>query len=193
MIIALTGSFAAGKDMVAEYLVQKRGFRRYVYSDILRQELLAAGLEPVRENYRATGNRIRAQFGPGELSLRLLKQAQAGSAKHAVFVGVRNPEEANVLREKLGDQFQMWFVDAPVEVRYERTRQRGRSNDFASLEDFIHNEQAEDTDDPTGMHALRLGKVADAVIINDKDLDSLHLQVDKLLEALPMEKQLEIQ
>ena len=53
-------------------LLASKGFEQLSYSDILRAELRAAAREVTRETMQEQGNAIRSEFGPGELSRRLL-------------------------------------------------------------------------------------------------------------------------
>ena len=177
MIIGLTGSYGAGKDTIANYLKQK-GFIYHSLSDILRDELTKLGKPITRENLINMGNEIRTKFGAAELALRTVSKIKGNSEDKALVLSIRNPDEVKALR---GFQnFQMWFVDAPQKIRYERTVKRGRSDDFSSYEDFVTKEKKENSFDPNAQQLNVVAKMADVTIVNDGTLEDLKRKVEEL-------------
>jgi dCMP deaminase len=179
MIIGLTGSDAAGKDTAANYLVMK-GFCYHSLSDLLRNELKKQGRPLTRENLIRIGNEIRTKYGAGELSRRALLAIDKNNEKKSIVVSIRNPEEVLVLKARSG--FQMWFVDAPIKLRYERSIKRKRTDDSQSFEDFAALEKVEDSQDPNAQQLKKVAEMADVKIINDSDVFSLHKKIDDLLK-----------
>ena len=178
MIIGLTGSYAAGKDAVARFLVEK-GFSYYSLSDLLRKELSAEGRPSDRNSLIAKGNELRKKLGSGELAQRITQQMKKDRPKRAVVVSIRNPEEVNYLRKKLN--FELWFVDAPLQVRYQRAVERMRSEDGISLEKFEEQEKSENSGHAHKQQLGVVAKMADETVINDKDMESLFEKINKLL------------
>lgn len=181
MILGLTGSFASGKDTVARYLV-KKGFFYHSLSDLIREELKKQGKAITRQNLIDTGNDVRKKFGAGEWAKRALAGIQQQKVKKSLVVSIRNPEEVTVLRQA-GD-FRLWFVDAPAEIRFQRTLKRRRSDDFKSFEEFLEKERKENSSDPHSQQLAKVFAMADVKIINDKDLESLYRILDKLIYNL---------
>ena len=138
MILGLTGTNGAGKTALSEYL-RTRGFEYYSLSDEIREELGRRGETATRENLIGMGNRLRREFGPAVLAERVKARLQPG--RNVVVDSVRNPAEVESLR-RLPD-FHLLYLDAPVEVRYARARQRGDARTPAALEQFIAQEQRE--------------------------------------------------
>ena len=66
MIIGLTGTNAAGKTEVAEYL-RRRGFEYHSLSDEIREEIRSRGQNITREVLIAVGNELRGRFGEGAI------------------------------------------------------------------------------------------------------------------------------
>ncbi|MBI4054370.1 MAG: AAA family ATPase [Candidatus Doudnabacteria bacterium] len=179
MIIGLSGSFAAGKDTVARYLV-KRGFVYHSLSDLLRQELKARGKPVTRENLVEVGNEIREKFGADELARRVLEKITQTGEKNSLCVSIRNPEEVEVLKKN--SPFTLWFVDAPAQIRYKRAAKRSRTDDnFSSFSDFLKREAMENSANPYHQQLKRIAEMADAEIVNDKGIDALLKTVDELL------------
>ena len=81
----------------------------------------------------------------------------------------------------------MIFIDAPIEVRYERMKQRNRDQETTiSLQDFIAREDAErasgDRDEDFNIDAIE--KIAQVKLINLKDQNALFSEADRKLKAL---------
>jgi dephospho-CoA kinase len=188
MIIGLTGSYAAGKDSAADYLKNK-GYVYYSLSDLLREELRKQSKPITRENLIKIGNAVRVEFGAGELAKRALAAIKAKGEQNSVIVSIRNPEEVKVLKQYPG--FKLWYVDAPIKMRYERAKKRGRSDDFASFEEFVKMENTENSSDPNAQQLNKVAEMADHEIINDADKKTFYRDIDELLEEPPHQNKIE--
>ena len=178
MIIGVTGFFAAGKDTAAEYLMEK-GFEHVSLSDIIRDEIRARGEEITIPRLTETGNALRSAHGPGVLAERAL--AKLPDTSDAVVTSIRHTSEIAALRQR--PDFTMVFVDAPIRMRYERSRARARGGDPVSFEEFAEAERRQmESADPNAQQLGACRDAADVVIQNDATLDALHGAVDALLE-----------
>lgn len=180
MIIGLTGLNAAGKGTVAEFLKQ-RGFAYFSLSDVIRDALAERGEEPGRENMIRAGNAIREQGGPGALAIGMLKKVDV--AQKTIVDSFRNPAEV-IEFQSLGDGFALIEVTASEETRFERIKSRGRVGDPKDIDTFRELEQRELTGDPTGQQLVATAALADHRVANDGDLESLHSQLQSLLNTL---------
>ena len=178
MIVGVTGFFAAGKDTVAEIL-QERGFRHVSLSDIIREEIRARGEEVTIPRLTAVGNELRAANGPQVLAERALKQLPADG--DAVVTSIRHGAEVEALRRR--PDFRMVFVDAPIRVRYERSRARARGGDPVSFFEFQSAERAQMTSrDPNSQQLANCRQMADVVIMNDGTVDNLKEKVGRVVD-----------
>jgi len=136
MVIGLTGPNASGKGEAARYLKSK-GFKYHSLSDILRQEAEKQGVEALRENLIILGNELRRKKGPSFLAF-CLRENLTNTEDHIVD-SIRNPAEI----EELGkiDGFMLIGINAPVEIRFERSLKRIRPGDADTHRDFIAKEQ----------------------------------------------------
>lgn len=178
IVVGLTGSNAAGKGEIAAHLVA-RGFMSHSLSDIVREEAAARGLPPEREHLIRIGNLLRGEGGPGVLAERILDRVRGG--RHVVD-SIRNPAEVAALRRLR--RFVLVGVDAPAEVRWRRSRARGRPGDPATFEAFLDRERQENSADPTGQQLAATFGLADRVITNDGDLAELGRSVDRFIADL---------
>ena len=174
LAVGLTGPNAAGKSEVAAHLV-RRGFTYHSLSDVVRAEADRRGLDPTRLHLIEIGNDLRRREGPASLAVRI--RSRLGNRD--VIDSIRNPAEVEKLRG-LPD-FHLLGVDAPVEVRFERSRRRGRLGDGDTLDEFRRREEIENTLDPAAQQLRATLELADAVLRNEGSLDELCGHVDRLL------------
>ncbi len=173
-LIGLTGTNAAGKGEAASFF-QQRGFAYFSLSDIIRDELKLRGLELDRDNMIRTGNALRREFGSDILARRVMAKITGDS----VIDSIRNPSEIAFLRRQ--DDFTLLAIDAPLDLRFERARRRGRNESALTLEDFRAKENQEKTDDPAGQQLMRVMRMADHVILNDGTVQELHRKLEAFL------------
>jgi dephospho-CoA kinase len=181
MIIGLTGSYCAGKDMIAEYLVAARGFIHYSLSDELRAELQRQGIAPVRENLIRIGTELRASRGNGVLAHLVCSRFVAGQAY--VITSIRHPAEIEALRSR--PDFILINVDAPAELRFQRMRNRNRPGDPETIEHFREMEQKEFQTQGSGQQLAACAALAGLTFMNDQNsLTALHERIESLLSRL---------
>jgi dephospho-CoA kinase len=177
LIVGVTGPNAAGKGEVSAYL-RELGFAVHSLSDIVREEAQARGLSPEREHLIRVGTMLREQGGPGVLAERLIPRLGARD----VVDSIRNPAEVLSLRRVPG--FVLLGVDAPAELRFDRSRQRARPGDPETFEEFSARERQENSANPAGQQLRATFALADRVIGNGGDLTALRREVDALLASL---------
>jgi dephospho-CoA kinase len=173
-LVGLTGTNGAGKGEAAAYLGRK-GYSYLSLSDVLREELAARGLAASRDNLIAVGNELRARFGADVLARRTMDKVRGP----AVIDSIRNPREVECLRRQEG--FILIAVDAPIEVRFARTRARGRDESAATLEEFRAKEEIEMAGSETGQQLARCIELADRRVVNDGTLEELWRKVEECL------------
>ena len=178
LVIGITGRNCAGKDTVARALVA-RGFESHSLSDVLRAELRRRGEAITRPALIALGNELRAAEGPGVLAKRVQELTQTD---RVALVSVRNPSEVETLRGL--DSFVLVGVEAPVEVRFERERTRGRESFPQTLAEFQALEERENTSDPNAQQLDATMDLADHVLVNDTTVEALDQAVSDLLATL---------
>jgi len=171
--LGLTGLNASGKGTVAKLLIE-RGFNYYSLSDIVREEATAMGLDHSRENLILVGNKLRKEHGPAVLAQKVVEKL-VGAGRDlplrddihpAVIDSIRNLAEINELRKLPG--FILIAIDAPVKLRFERAKKRGRTGFEKTLQDFIKIEQQENSKDPARQQLFECVKQADYIVVNDK-------------------------
>ncbi|MBI2140992.1 AAA family ATPase [Candidatus Woesearchaeota archaeon] len=182
MIIGLTGTFAAGKGTVAEYLIG-RGFQYYSLSDELRLLVREKGAMPTRDNLIKAGNALRKKHGHGFLAELVIKRLRGSpSVTNSLIDSVRNPGEIAALKE-LKDFF-LVAVDAPVDIRYGRARLRGSERDPKTFSEFLVQEKREMTGKGSEQQLAACMAEADFKITNNSDYKKLYKQIDEVVEQI---------
>lgn len=172
--IGLTGTNGSGKGEAAAFF-QNRGFAYFSLSDLIREELLKEGLEPTRDNLIKKGNSLRTEGGADVLARMVLRKVKG----KAVIDSIRNPDEVGFLkREK---NFILLAIDAPVEIRYERVKRRGRDESVETLRAFMEKEAEEMTRDPKGQQLQTCMEMADFRVINEGSLEEFRDKLEKFL------------
>jgi len=175
--VGLTGPNASGKGEVARYL-QEVGFASYSLSDGVREEATRQGLDHSRASLIQVGNWLRERFGPGVLAERALPLLSGRS----VVDSIRNPGEIGVLRSL--PYFRLLGVDAPVALRFDRSRRRGRAGDGETLEDFRRKEDLEQAEEGPGQQLRVCLSLADVAICNDGTIEELRARARAALATL---------
>jgi dephospho-CoA kinase len=172
--IGLTGTNCAGKGETAAFFIS-RGYRSRSLSDVIRDSLRAEGLEESRDNLIRRGNDLRRQGGPDILARLVLDALEPP----AVIDSIRNRAEAAYLKSRPG--FFLLAIDAPVALRFERSRRRGRDESARTLEDFARKEGEERGSHPEAQQLDACIAMADALVINDGTITDLHRKLEAFL------------
>jgi len=186
MIVGVTGLAASGKDTVAQYFDAK-GFKHISLSSILRDLAREEGVPIDVKHLTDLGNGLREKYGHGYLA----KKALENISGNATISSIRQVGEVEVL--KANPDFVLIAVEAPVEIRFKRLQDRGRTDDVKNLEDFkeIEAKQAHGTGGAMNLQAVM--EAADYRIDNSGDLNQLNNKLDdlyaKITEDLSQKKQ----
>ena len=178
IIIGLTGTNGAGKTTAADYLKQK-GFAYFSLSDAIRDELKKQNSPETRESLINMGNKLRSELGANILAKRIAEKIDL--PKNTIIDSIRNAEEVNKLKKL--KNFIFIAVDAPIEARYKRLKERfGRQEEYKTLEQFREQEQKEFSQDKTKQQLGICIKMADKVIINDGTIKELKNKIDNIIK-----------
>lgn len=181
LIFGIAGTFASGQDSVGKYLAEKHGFLYASTSDLVREEARKRYGSVERPVLVRTATELRKEQGGGVLAELALQKFNNDSYPGVAITGVRSLGEAKAVKQAGGIIF---FCDAPIEVRYERMKARGRDAEVnVTLEEFKQREEIEakagDTDADFNREAIR--RLADYHISNEGTLDEFHAKIEDLL------------
>lgn len=173
-LIGLTGTNGSGKGEAAAFF-KSHGYSYFSLSDIIRHELTQEGREVTRDNLIQKGNQLREKHGADTLARRVMAQVTGNS----VIDSIRNLSEIEYFRTE--ESFILLAIDAPVEIRYERVKLRGRDESVKTLEEFIAKEEEEMTRMEKGQQLKACIEAADYRLTNEGSLDDFFKKLEKFL------------
>lgn len=179
-VIGLIGTIGAGKDTVANHLIEKYGYKSIGTGDLIRKMVSKEGKEPNRENCQKYQKEKREKEGSDFFSKKVAEEIKKNQWEKAIFNGVRIPEDAATLKKEFGEDAVIVLVDADPHLRFERLRKRKRIGDPKTFEEFKKQEKAE--------HALfnfkETLKYVDYTIKNEETYEELDKKVDELIKKI---------
>ncbi|MBA2278863.1 nucleoside monophosphate kinase [Candidatus Saccharibacteria bacterium] len=184
MIIGLSGTFASGKDTLAHFLLQNHNFMHVSTGDMVRAVAEAEYGNTERPTLVKTANELREKRGPGVLAELAIERYELQKKNYSgiVISGVRSLGEANVIQAKAGI---IVFTDAPVEVRFERIKNRQRAHEEQlSLEDFKNSEIVESNinhDNPAVQDISGVRELADIIVSNNNNVEAFYEEAEQKL------------
>ena len=173
-LIGLTGTNSSGKGEAAAFF-RRHGYSYFSLSDIIRDELSLEKREITRDNLIQKGNQLREEQGADILARRVMEKIEG----EAIIDSIRNLFEIEFFRKQEG--FILLAIDAPVEIRYTRVRERGRNESAASLQEFIAKEQEEMTQNEKGQQLEECMFMADYRVTNEGSLEDFYKKLEKFL------------
>lgn len=181
MIIGITGSFGAGKGVVVDYLVQKKGFAHFSARHFITEEIKKRGLPVNRDSMIEVANDLRAKHGPTYI-IESLYNAALANGGNAVIESIREVAGAKFIKEHGGIIF---GVNADPKIRYDRAFARASETDNVSFDEWRAQEQKESNpNDPTKQDIFGSLKESDVILKNNGTLEELHAQIEKALQSL---------
>lgn len=177
MIIGLVGEKLAGKDTVANYLVDKYNAGHFRFTHILDAILEELNLEISRKNEIDLGLSLRKVFGQHVLINALKQRVKRSLSSYRIVNGIRM-DELDVVKSWGA---KIIYITAPVKIRFDRYMLRREKTDDAvmNFEQFKQQETG-----PTELQIPELGKQADFRIDNIGSLDELYKKVTDIINKL---------
>jgi dCMP deaminase len=181
MIIGITGTLAAGKGTIVEYL-ESKGFKHFSVRSYLTKEVEKRNLPLNRDSLVEVANDLREKNSPSYIAEELYREAKEVGGD-VIIESIRTEGEIRALKSK--GNFYLFAIDADAKTRYPRAIQRGSATDSISFETFVQNEEREWTNtDPTKGNLRRCIELSDFQFTNNGSLDELFDQIDEALKTL---------
>ncbi len=182
IIIGLVGETGSGKDTVAEYLKKKYGAKLMRFADPIKETLSIYFDKLSKEDQQWLYLAFKKRFGEDILCRALEKRIEKEESSLIVVNGLRMPCDYEFIKRFSCSK--VLYITANQKLRWERVRKRGeKTDDNIPFEKFQQIDQK-----PTEIHIGEIGRKADKIIYNEKDLDYLLSEVDKFMENLKLKK-----
>lgn len=182
LVLAILGMPAAGKGTTANFIKEKlkdKNVKIIRYSDSLAEALRIFLPEIGRKDFQWFANSIRDRFGDNILARAVEKKVKKGDFDVAILDGARVRGDEEIARQ---NGWKLVYVDAPVEVRWERAQKRlEKSDDSVTLEKFKELDKGR-----TEVEIQEIGSRANFRLDNNGTLKQLENQVDDFLKQLKL-------
>lgn len=178
IVIGLVGATGSGKDTVADYLHEKHGVQLMRFADPLKETLSIYFDKFSKEDQSWLAEEFINRFGSDILPRALRKRIDDGEGVILVN-GIRLWEDFHFIKSYV-DSY-IIYVKLDQKTRFERIKNRGEKTDDNTLtfEEFQKSEESSlEKDVPA------IGEKADFVLENDKDLDHLLKEADRVMEEI---------
>lgn len=176
LILGIAGEMASGKGTVAKHLAAEHGANTRRFSTILRDLLDRIYIEQTRENIANISTVLRKTFGEDLLAKAMYHDTQNDENEIVVVDGVRRLADIAYLREL--PHFKLIYVEADMEVRYERIIKRGENTDdlTKTFDEFKKDHELE-----TELQIRDLKNYANYIVNNDGVYIDLYKQLDEII------------
>lgn len=176
MIIAFVGYPLSGKSTAGE-VAKEFEIPVVVMGDVVREEAILRGLSPNSENLGKIAEELRKKEGMDAIAKRCIPRIR--SLGSVVLVdGIRGIAEVETFKRAF-DNFILIAIECPFEIRFERLKQRKRSDDLQSMEDLMERDRREES-----WGLKKAMEVADFTIENTGTIEDLKEKVRALLRKL---------
>lgn len=178
LVIGLTGSFGSGCGETATYLKDKKGFKVYSLTTLIREEAKSKGKDnPDRNNLQNIGDDLRKNNKPDFLVRKIFKKIDWNGSDSIVIKSIRNHHEALFFKRNLIN-FYLINIDAPKSIRYQRV-----ISDYTRPEDFDKEDERDSGDDQPfyGQQVKKCVDLSDIIINNTEKKKDLYSKIEYYL------------
>ncbi|MHC1599435.1 MAG: AAA family ATPase [Candidatus Methanospirareceae archaeon] len=184
-ILAFVGAPAAGKTEAA-IVANELGIPVVTMGDVVREELRRRKL-PLRDaNVGRVADELREREGLDAIANRCIpliksitdKERKKSIKSVIVIDGIRGIAEVETFKKEFGTDFILVRIEAPLDLRYERIKTRGRGDDSLNIEEFKEREERENR---WGMREAM--EKADNVVKNEGSLEEFKEQIKRILDS----------
>jgi dephospho-CoA kinase len=154
----------SGKSIVVE-VAKELGYDIVTMGDVVREQTRLAGLEPTPANIGKVMLELRAKEGQYVIAKKCIPKIEAQSSSRVLIDGLRSLYEADIFKEHF-EGFTLVAVHAPPNVRFERLKIRGRSDDPPNYEVFHERDMRE-----LGVGLGSVIAMAEKILVNDNSIE----------------------
>ncbi len=178
-IIAFVGMPCSGKTEAVQ-IAKEMGVPVIRMGDMVWDEVKNRGLPLDEKNVGAIADQMRKDLGMDIWAKRTLdKILLLEKTKRIIIDGIRNIEEIDNFKNKLGKDFIIIAVFASDEIRQKRFLNRGREDDSSDIQDLKDRDKRE--------LSWGLGTViasADIIVPNEDGIDEFREEIRKILNKI---------
>ncbi|MFH1013140.1 MAG: AAA family ATPase [Thermoplasmatota archaeon] len=174
-VVVFTGLPWSGKSE-AVAVAKQMGIPIFRMGDMVWEETKKKGLELNDDNVGTIANDMRKEHGRDIWANRTIEKIkEAKNSNILVIDGVRNLDEIETFKRKLGDDFLLVAIHVSDELRYKRALERGRKDDSRDIVKIKARDHRE-----IGWGLNMVISSADIVIQNEGSLEELQKKVKQI-------------
>jgi len=160
----------SGKSLAVE-TAHELGYDIVVMGDVIREQTRVRGLEPTPQNIGKVMLELRAEGGNYVTAQKCIPKIKEQISNRVLVDGLRSLYEAEIFKEHFA-AFTLVAVHAPSQIRFERLRVRGRSDDPPNYDVFHERDLRE-----LGVGLGNVIAMAEKIIVNDNSIDGFKAHV----------------
>jgi dephospho-CoA kinase len=174
-IIAFTGMPFSGKSEAVK-IAKEQKIPVIRMGDMVWEETKKQNLELNDKNVGTIANNMRKKYGMDIWAKKTIEKIkQIKNTNILVIDGVRNLEEVETLKKKLGDDFLLVAIQVSDKLRYKRAMNRNRKDDSKDLAKIKERDNREIS---WGLDTVIAS--ADMIISNEGSLEELHNKIKQV-------------
>jgi len=187
-VIAFVGLPLSGKT-TASKVAEEMGIPVVCMGDVVRGEAKRRNLPLTDEVLGKIANELREREGMDAIAKRCVPLIREKGKEVGVVVvdGIRGLAEVETFKRAF-DDFVLIAVEAPIELRFQRSLKRKRSDDVKSLEELKERDKRE-----LSWNLSKALEIADFTIENTSSLEDFREKVRGVLEQLAKKVEIEIE
>jgi dephospho-CoA kinase len=170
LVVGLGGMPGSGKSLVVE-TAREMGYRIVAMGDVVREQTRLRGLEPTPQNIGKIMLELRAESGNYVIAQKCIPKIEEQKSNRVLVDGLRSLHEADIFKEHFRS-FTLVAVHASPQVRFERLRVRGRSDDPPNYEVFHERDMRE-----LGVGLGNVIAMAEKILVNDNSIEGFKEKV----------------
>lgn len=187
IIIGLVSTIGAGRTTTLAYLSERHGFKTFSLAETIKHGAIRRGLLTQRSNLQTLGNTLRETRGTGYLAevMRSSRTWLETKEPYVVVDGFKHKDEVKEFRKQR--HFALLSIDAPIDIRWQRTQELRRTRDPQSFDEFQALDSIDRGLDEPHPHAQQVDRViqlADHSISNDGTMDEFHHELNVVVQSI---------
>lgn len=178
IILAVTGEPGSGKDTFCDFLAEKlEDFTFLKFSDPLTEALKIFHDKASREDQQWLVGQLRQRFGENILGQAIKRKIKKTNSNWIILNGLRKWSEYEMIKNLDG---KLIYVTASPKTRWRRLQKREeKADDKDNFNNFLKKEKhSAEADIP------KIGKKVDFTVKNEKDLDHLKKEAERIITKL---------
>ncbi|MFO7677968.1 MAG: AAA family ATPase [Thermoplasmatota archaeon] len=177
-ILAFTGMPCSGKSVAVE-LAKERDIQVVRMGDAVWEETKKQGLSLSDEHVGFVATSMRERFGKDIWAKKTIEKIRHYDTNYIVIDGIRNKEEIELFKNKLGSNFVLIAIVASYETRKKRMLARKREDDDIQGDELKIRDERE-----LGWGLGEVIKTADIEIINEGAVEEFQQALTEIFNTL---------